>query len=277
MSAVFFELFSIRPMPTGRRLFALRSVLRHAQELGHDDVVRTAVHAIEENRELLRQEQRFARHGGDGGGRGGRQGQIESLSGHLARTLSAIYGLCEGTAEGLGPEEERAQMARRVLRRAFPAGVGALTMGSFDAELVAVLRLLELFEGDLAEEAEVLGLWPFLHRLAELATSFDAEIRLSQSSTSEVWTAEQLRDRRRSGQLAMLQVVVEVCGLSTRAAAGVPAGERDEELNRLLGPILFQSHTMEEYARRKKRPHDVNPETGEVDEEAVVALPEMMD
>jgi hypothetical protein len=243
--------FNFYQFPTGRRLFAMRGVLRIARERGQDGIAALAEKAVAQAQHAADLDAGWRRSRKT---RVGVRAEAGAIDNAIDRTLSGIAAHLGALAHAFG-DEPAGRQAAALTARLFPEGVSAITHLAFEDELAACEAILRDLNGSHAADAGALGLGPFIERLEGLLLQFRTALKSEQGR--EV-THDQIRAAQAEGQDAMLRVVAKVLGDFHGAS-----GEHVELRSALLAPVVSQNGRLRERFSRHRGVVDVNPETGE--------------
>ena len=243
--------FSFYQFPTGRRLFAMRRVAEVAR---HNQLAETATladAAVAQAQRAAEREASWRRSRGTTPGKRKRAGNLDAA---IDRTLGGMVAQLGGTVRAFGSEGIGATAAA-LLSQLFPEGATAITNLSYEEELAATEVVVNELNGAHAEDADAVGLTPFVRRLELLVSDFrDA---LKEEDVREI-SYDEVRADQAEGQELMLRVAAKILG-----DYGGTSEEHARLRSELMAPIMSQNRRIGERFSSRRPPSDVNPETGE--------------
>ncbi len=250
MSELINPLFATYVFPTGRRMFAMREVERRARTRGLETVADHAKVSLAHDRDLLRIEGQYAPTHGFKYGPDARARDLV-----VDRILAALDGYLDSQVRIFGREHERGAAAATLRQRFFPQGMNSVIRLSFVEEHNYVNELVASID-----EPEVSAA---LDALPELNAMLD-ELRTANTSYGAALSAEDTRPTSaevREGQAHGQRLLAEVISMIV-AHVAVQADDDVELLEQLLEPIYVQQGEIAASHRRRRRPGDVDPDTG---------------
>lgn len=257
------SLINVYTLSTGRRLLALGQVQKAAKECGFKELVAHCQQAQEHDRKTRATESIWAQASTAPVG----NAALQRIDYQLDRTLVAIRDGAQAHAEGAadGDVETPARVAK-LLSAIFPYGVTAVTRATFVDELSAVERILEqVKDPELASIVEELGLVRLVKQLARQAVEYRRALEVPDGRKKSFGD---VRAARAKGQHHVLVAVVMIL-------ARYPGDSPEEAAARgaLLGPIVAQNEAVRLYLKARRAVQDVNPETGEIEQDAPAEEP----
>jgi hypothetical protein len=244
------SLMNVYKFPTGRRLYALREIARIALALVANDVAEHAATGVEHDTRVAGME---ARSEALGRGRYGRH--ATALDRDVDDKVVGIEAHLIAQERVYGTHSERGGDAALVRSKLLPQGAGAITKLAFIPEHERVKALIEL--------ARTEDLAPVVKRIPEL------EAMLGELATANTEFGTMLgaydRDRPAPDDLLAAQargheIMAEVVAMIVARYARQP--ERRAEREALLEPILRQQEEIRLARQRRRRPRDIDPDTG---------------
>ena len=182
-----------------------------------------------------------------------RDGAAE-LDNRIDKMLSRILSTIENFA-ALGDGSEKGRLADELLEDLFPSGVYPITSKPFTDQHATINMLLGRLEDSYARHVDVLGLDPFVRRLAELNREFRTRLR----PTRELLTYDEVESAFLEAQNAFHRLVVKVMGDYCRDF---------DKVQTVLEPVDQQTERTRRHLKRRGTIPEVDPESGEpVDEE----------
>jgi hypothetical protein len=243
-----FALFKFYLLPIGRCLFAVRIMHRRAVEVGAFEIAEWATKLADHAQRVLSMIHRHPT-----GGRRLYLPQAGEVGSAVSRCLSSIddYLIMQiGTFVGT----ERATSAEQLRAALFPSGVKDLTSRPFAEVHVYVQTVLKrAAEIDLVAPIKVLPDLPaLLEQLHKLNDEYGLLLQRPPEPTRAQVRAEVAAVREQLGEL-----VAYIIGWYAREQGD--KAERDH----LLQPVFDQNEAVRKLRRRRRRPSDIDPETGD--------------
>lgn len=244
------SLTNVYNFPTGRRLYALREVARLAMALVANDIAEHAATGVEHDTGLAAMEARAEAL------RRGRYGRdATTVDKRVDDVLVGIDSHLIARERVYGAGSQRGADAALVREKLLPQGAGAITKLAFvpEHERINVL-LARARQADLA---------PVVARIPELPEML-AELETVNTEYGAVLSAYD-RDRPAPDDLLAAQargqeILAEVTAMIVARYARLP--ERRAEREALLEPILRQQEDIRLARQRRRRPRDIDPDTG---------------
>lgn len=245
-------------LPTGRRLYAARKVLEAARERNANEIAALAERAVEHDTKAFELERQYVE--GKAKPKSAEDDKKSRAQLLDERLDAAVRALHDGANAFLNFDESSAQhvAAREFLKKAFPAGLGAITQLAFVEELEAVNRLVAQLKGDLAGHVKTLNLSPHVSHVEQRLEPFRDAVG---ENAPEVVDFSTVRAARATGQEYIVRLTVKIFGQFD----GNSAGEIDAR-HTLFGPIAAQNEKVSSYLKRRRRVLDVDPNSGEEDD-----------
>jgi hypothetical protein len=251
MTGDFTDLINLYVFPTGRRIYAQRQVLAIATEREITLLVRQLVANIAADQATRDLELQWAGHDDRKHALG-----APAVDAELDRAVSALSETVNLKLVAFGSGSKMGQAALRIRQRIFPMGMQAITALTYVEQHEAVSTLLRLLGpgGDLANQVEILRLDDLLERIGEVNERYGK--LLSTGNIRDV-THDKIRKAQATGQRNLLRVAAWILG-------HYQDDDRDLEARlTLLGPIVRENEAIRVHRRNRRRPTDVDPETGE--------------
>lgn len=255
--------FRFPRIPTGRKIFALRALLKRAESKGRTQLAAQIRAAIKTCLALLRVERQWkarkvwkVKHGP----------KARILDRQIDRSLAGFLDRLNSPLKMYDPEHPKARSARALKDHFFPGGLGELSQKSFVEQTVALDSVLEGLQErpELVEAVELLGLADEISLLEALQVQYRAELGAEPAPVfAEIEAA------RRTGEDAFFEVLVASLALFIGEGS---ASDRET----FLSPIWEQVEAVNE-ARRARRggpPRDVDPRTGAIIDDPASDAPE---
>jgi hypothetical protein len=251
MSSDFTDLIDLYVFPTGRRIYAQRQVLAVASELGISALAGRLEANIASDRATRDRELQWAGHDSRKHAAG-----APAVDAEVDRAISALSATTDARLIAFAPQSEVGKAALRVQRRIFPMGVQAITSLTYVEEHETVSTILGLLGpgGELADDAKTLKVEDLVERIGEINQRYGQVIR--KRDEKDV-THDGIRKAQAEGQRNLLRVVAWILG-------HYQDDEEDLEARlALLGPIVRENEAIRIHRKNRRRPTDVDPETGE--------------
>lgn len=161
-----------------------------------------------------------------------------------------------------------AKAGQLILTTAFPRGARAITSLSFEAQLGVMQTMRKALRGELREAVETVGMTAEVARFSNDIDLFRDELAIAEKPVTS-WD-QVTADRERLHEMTCL-VVVQVLS----AFDDLDDAEAIKTREWLLAPFREQQQRVLDAYRRRRRPLDVDPATGEeiLDSGPVVADP----
>jgi hypothetical protein len=238
--------------PTGRRLHALREIARRAMELVVAPVVTHAIRAIAHDERVMAMEAAMAaantsQHGPD----------APVLDRKVDRAVTGLELQLDGHVRVYGEEHPIARDAALVRDELLPDGASAITFLPYATQHERVDALLTMAEDPDGAVGQAVARVPGLPQMfAQLRTHNDAYGVSLRSYDRGRPTREELAEAQAEGQDNLAEVVFVIMA----HYAGQP--ELHAQRDSLLEPVVRQNEAIRLARRRRRRPGDVDPETG---------------
>ena len=244
------SLMNTYKFPTGRRLYSLREVARIAMALAANDIAEHAATGVEHDTRVAGMEARAENLGRSRYGR-----HATALDRRVDDCVVGIEAHLVARERVYGADSERGGDAALVRQKLLPQGAGAITKLAFVPEHERVKALIEL--------ARSADLDPVVKRIPEL----DAMLTELETVNTEYGTMLGAYDRDRPAAYELLaaqarghDIMAEVTAMIVARYARLP--ERRAEREALLEPILRQQEDIRLARQRRRRPRDIDPDTG---------------
>lgn len=241
---------NIYEFPPGRRIFAAGEIERRATARNLPAIAAHCTRVIAHDREILRI---FLRRDAGGGGQYGSDAPaIDNLVDHALVGFHAH--LDAQSRMFLG--EPRGTSAATVRQALFPNGPGAITQLPYaqqHAQTDAMLAHLE--EPSLVEHVNALSdLPPLIERIRTLNAQYGQALH----AYGRIPSPDELRALRARGQELMAEVVAMILAHFATLDPPDPEGRAH-----MLAPVVHQNEAIRSSRRRRRRPQDIDPDTGE--------------
>jgi hypothetical protein len=243
------SLVNIKKFPPGRAAFALRQVVARALERGADPVAALASIAGQQaartmSLELLLSAARTSQFPPEAS-------ELDTL---VDYGVGGFSGYCEVQMR-LYHGQERAAAAARIRQALLPDGVGAVTRLPYPEQHQRVTALIERAQAPAL--AADMALLPEMAELIARLRVINDDCGAALARTDDAPTREELRAARAQLQELLAATVGLIVG---HYALQWPEGQADRDY--LLEPILTQDEALTAARRRRRVPHDVDPDTG---------------
>lgn len=246
------ETVAIYQFPPGRRAFAMADVAQRASARHMDAVVAHASLGVAHDRKLMELELRFK--AGYDGAYGLDARVVDQL---IDRALTGLDGYLDSQERIYGESSARGAAANAIRQALFPDGPGAITRLPFGEQHERTGVLLARAAGeDLAEHVSALPDLPPM--LAEVDTLNQDYGRVLKDYAQDVPTREELREANERGQAYLAETVILIL-----AHFVTHAPEDHDGLEHVIEPILRQNAMVRDARRRRRKPEDIDPDTGE--------------
>lgn len=238
------ETLNLYVFPTGRRQWTHAHVAELARARGLDELAQhcDAAVAHDERTRGLRRGLETARNQPA-------NPRLTELDNAIDRCLGGIYRLCTEASLGLGPELQ--QPADAVQRGVFPNGAAAITHLPWVEQVIEVKSVLQLLSDDHKKNAQLLGLGPWVQRLAALLAEFEAALDVAPEAHVSI---EDLRARDAAGQDMLLETVALVLGRFPRATKADTRARAE-----LLAPLYQQVEAIRARRKARRPTTDIDP------------------
>jgi hypothetical protein len=247
-----FDHIDIYVFPTGRRTFAQRQIVERAIRLGFVALGHHAQAAVAYDSETLQLKINWkAAHTSNARF----SPETVKLDQQLDRMVTGLDGYLDSQIRLYGEDSEEGQAAIEIRHTALPDGPAAITQLGFDQESEAVKALIvRLGQPDLQAPIALLPeLAKHIEQVhvhhAKYAKALDKDVKVGPSR-------EEIRQRQADGQELLAQSKVLIL-------ANYIATKDSDATRELLAPIERQSEAIRSARRRRRRPTDVDPTTGE--------------
>jgi hypothetical protein len=251
MQGDFTDLINLYVFPTGRRIHAQRQVLEIAAEREITMLVRQLEANVAADRATRELELQWAGHESRKHAPG-----APAVDAELDRALSALSETINAKLVAFGLGSDVGQAALRVRQHVFPMGVQAITALTYVEQHESVCTMLGLLGpgGELSEQAQVLRVEDLIERIDQINERYG---KLLRSGSVRNGMHDRIRKAQAEGQRNLLRVVAWILG-------HYQDDDRDLEARlTLLGPIVREQEAIRVHRRNRRRPTDVDPETGE--------------
>ena len=261
MSSLVFSLINLIQLKTGRRLYALKSCLAAAKETpANETLIALIEEAIVHDTETVELERAWARSREISSARG----EAVQIDNQIDGLLGAIQSSLKSTVAVLTKDDPVAIAAQKLMAQLFPEGVRAIITLPFEDQLVVNQSIIHSLTGDLAGEAGITGIAPFVKRLETLNAQFRNELENGVKKEINFNTIAAANDK---GNLYLRRITAVVLG-----AYNADTAEDTQKRHSLLAPILEQCDRVRLLRKGRRSAQDVDPETGkEVTDESAAA------
>lgn len=244
------SLVNVYNFPTGRRLYALREVARLAMALVANDIAEHAATGVEHDARVAAME---ARTEALSRGRYGRD--ATTVDKRVDDVLVGTEAHLIARERVYGTRSVRGGDAALVRLKLLPQGAGAITKLAFVPEHERIKALIA--------RAREVDLAPVVARIPELPEML-AELETVNTEYGAVLSSYD-RDRPAPDDLLAAQargqeILAEVTAMIVARYARLP--ERRAEREALLEPIMRQQEDIRLARQRRRRPRDIDPDTG---------------
>jgi hypothetical protein len=244
------SLMNIYKFPTGRRLNAVREVARRALALLANDIAIHASAAVEHDTRVLAME---ARAEATNRNRYGAEAPV--LDRRVDSTAIGVEAHLEAQERVYGASSQRGIDAALLRKKLFPQGAGAIARLPYVPEHERINTLLAR-----AREPELAAV---VERIPELSAML-TELETVNTEYGNALGAYD-RDRPVSEELLAAQargqeLLSEVAAMIVARYALLP--DRRAEREALLEPILRQNEEIRLARQRRRKPRDIDPDTG---------------
>lgn len=235
-------------LPSGRRIYAHRAVLKVASERGLTGLVGHLDSAVAHDLKTRELEHEWAKAKNRTLGPKAFQLDVD-----LDRALASLFSILDAFA-GSPVGVAFKQPGQKLRDELFPGGVAAVTQLAFEQELTAVEQLLAKMNGPLAGLITELALAGHRDTIQALHNELAKEVLAEKPAAV---TFDQVRAADERGQELLLETIARVLG-------SYPSSSADDTATRaaLLAPISDQSADVRRSRQRRRQPSDVNPDTG---------------
>ncbi|MEM9459374.1 MAG: hypothetical protein AAGF11_34665 [Myxococcota bacterium] len=247
-----FDYLDLYVFPTGRRAFAQRQIAQRAGARGLTTIASHAEAAVAHEEQTLQLELQRKSAGTSAARFSPETLKLDNV---LDKKITGLDGFLDSQERLYGEDSEPGQAAATIRRAILADGAAAITQLSFEQQSEAVDAMLtRLDQEDLADSlALVAGLTAHIEQVRDCHAAYRDALS---KDVARGPNREQLRTMQTQGQELLAQSVVLV--LAHHIAS------QDLEITReLLAPIDRQSEAIRNARRRRRRPTDVDPTTGE--------------
>ena len=245
-------------IPSGRKLIALRRVLKLALARGLTDFAATVQAAIEIEEENRRKRKKA--------GKIVPRAQLKTTGMELTEVLSGIQEICFYYRK-IFRDKPKGKMAAEILNDVFQGGVIGITRQSYEEKSEDIRAAIKLFDNEYLEHVQTIPLYDLVEELKTYYSSFVEQ--LDKTGQNKI-TGDELRKAKLESENAYLGVIARILGL-------FPYNTPEDIKTRieLLNPIHEQIQAVKAYRKQRRKVRDLDPQTGEVVfEDKVVSKPE---
>lgn len=256
------SLVNIYRFPTGRRLHAVREVGRRALAMVVDDIAAHAQTAVKHDARVAAMEARA-----EAGNRNLYGPEASAMDNRVDRATAGIESYLEAQERVFGGASQRGSDAAFLRRELFPRGAGAITRLPYVREHERINALLERSrEASVAEAvARIPELPAMLAELEGINVQYGTALG---DYDRERPSPDELAAAQARGQELLAEVVAMIL-----ARYALQPDKRDER-EALLEPILRQQEAIRAARLGRRKPRDIDPDTGEELPGPDVPLPE---
>ena len=245
------DVVSLRRIPSGRYAFSLKQMRERADQEGLDEVVQSIDEAIDQAKDTLDKEMRWAAIRN----RSSRaRGDAALIDNKIDSLISSIRDRVRTDLVGDDDDPIR-QKAQAFMDTVFPDGVSAIIHQPFEVQLGMMDAMIARIESDLSDHVDALGLSRHIDRLAHLIEQFRHEL---EDNPVDELSFDEVRSAREKLHEATCHVVI---ALSYLLKSDDPATTRLR--HHILRPLQQQQELVAEARRRQRHPTDVDPDTGQ--------------
>jgi hypothetical protein len=244
------SLMTIYKFPTGRRLNAVREVARRALALLANDIAAHAQTAVAHDTRVRAMEAKAEDISRNRYGAG-----APVLDKRADGVIIGIETHLEAQERVYGASSQRGIDAAFLRKKLFPQGAGAIARLPYVSEYERIGAVIER-----AREPEIAAV---VERIPELQAMLDELETVNREYGNALGAYD--RDRPASEELLMAQargqeLLAEVAAMIVARYALLP--DRRAEREALLEPILRQNEEIRLARQRRRRPRDIDPDTG---------------
>jgi hypothetical protein len=237
------SLFALYIATPGRRIYALGAVRKLAEAANFAELIGSIEVAIAHDRNAL--ELDAARHGA----KTTKAPPVREKDVAVDGTLVIIANLVAHYAQS----EDEPSTAALILATLFPISVAHHTRLPFVEQSAANERVLSVLEGETYKAwLDEHGVAPLTKQLRTKHEAFATALRFRDARTAPSW--DDVKAARDDGQELYLKVVVQILAKFI---------DDPEQRSAMLQPIWAQNEQIQAYRRQRRRPVDVDPESGE--------------
>jgi hypothetical protein len=236
--------------PTGRRLYALREIARRALALAASDIAEHAAAGVAHDTRVAAMEAQAEATGRSRYGR--RAGVVDR---RVDDVVVGIEGHLVARERVFGAHSQRGADAALVRSKLLPQGAGAITKLAFIPEHERINALLER-----ARKEDISAIVQRITELPEMLAELETQ-NTEYGATLGAYDSERpASDELVAAQARGQEIMAEVTAMIVARYARQP--ERREEREALLEPILRQQEDIRLARQRRRRPRDIDPDTG---------------
>lgn len=245
------SLVNIYRFPTGRRLHAAREVARRALAMVVDDIAAHAQTAVAHDTKVAAMEA-----SAEAGNRNLYGPDATGLDNRVDRATVGIDSYLEAQERVYGRDSQRGSDAAFLRHELFPRGAGAITRLPYVREHERINALIERSRE--ANVAEAVARIPELPAMLTELEAINGQYGASLSDYDrERPTSEELAAAQARGQ----ELLAEIVAMILARYALQP--DKGDEREALLEPILRQQEAIRAARQGRRRPRDIDPDTGE--------------
>lgn len=240
---------NIYDLPPGRRIYAATEIQRRTLERNIPAVILRCALLLDSDRNLLRM--LMLRAAGSEGQHGPEASEIDALFDHV---LVGFHDhLFAQSRIFLG--EPRGASAAALRQAVFPDGPGAITQLPYVQQHAQAEAMLAHLDGPelVTHVAALPELPPMITRVREISARYGAAL----PPHAQVPSTETIRAARARGHELMCEIVAMILAHFATVDPVDPEGRAY-----LLEPIMSQNEAMRVTRRRRRRPVDIDPDTG---------------
>lgn len=187
------------------------------------------------------------------------------LDNKIDGVIGGIYTLLKNNTELLDSNDPLNLASVKIIASLFPNGVKPIIFKPFEDQLVLNDTIIKRLKEDLSAETQIVGITAYLDRLTSLNQAFRGE--LNKLSSKEM-SFDVLEAARAKGNLNIRHITAVILGTPDQLTE---AAQTQQSV--LLAPILDQCHRVREARKSRRRPRDINPQTGEESDGELAGTP----
>ena len=149
---------------------------------------------------------------------------------------------------------EDKELATKFVKEIFPRGVADIASKPWAEQVNKVDTVINQMKTTQTEAVSEMKLIRHLGQLETFQAEFKEELKKAPPKTI---TQNEIRARKKEGQERLLEVVAYIIGKFWSRS-----DEHVEHRSTLLAPVIKQNEELRAYYKRRRKPRDLNPETG---------------
>ncbi len=247
----------MRQLESGRHVFAMEEGKKRVSDVGKltdEEKAALRVHfinAITKGRQTLKTEHSYAQTRDDNSQA---RGNTVAMDNELDTVITDLRDFV--LIRSRHRNEEVSEAAKQILKVNFPRGARAITQLSFEQQLAVMQTMIKEFRSTLSDAVDKIGMGSDVEHFETLVSAFRDEMAIVHGPVTtwdEVVAMRHLLHEATS--MAKIQVLAAFSDLDDKEAIA--------EREWILEPLRDQEARVLERQRRRRRPANVNPETGE--------------